>query len=85
MPQQPQQPAKRPATAPALKPLRETLQEAVNRQTVKIAREGVAGIDTLKQRALKEIARRYGITELDAVADSLADTAKRLLIRGLSK
>lgn len=81
------QPQRRdPAPAPSkVKPIRESLQETVNRQTVKIAEDGIRSIDSLKTRALRSLKEKYGITDVDDLAEDFASAAKRLLIRGLSK
>ena len=72
-----------------MKPIRESLHEAVNRQTVKIAEDGIRSIDTLKTRALRSLARKYGITDVDEFlrcdlfknAHFVWDGARKVIVR----
>lgn len=69
---------------PRQKPLREQLHRAVNHNITRTVTEGLAGVDTLTERAKAELKRR-GLAGMDEIADSAGDLLKRLLVRGISK
>lgn len=62
---------------------RELLQEAVNENTVKVARDGFEAVDVLLRRGRRSLERR-GITGLDEIEKAVGDRLKRAIAEAMT-
>jgi len=67
-----------------LPPLRQQLQQALNDNQIEIAKRGLAGIDKMKEKTLKQAAER-GIVGVEEIVETGANFIKAILVRSLSK